>query len=87
MPGWPPAYTEAAGSDGPICVMTFRSLLPQLDAHAYTWKPFLRPVWFPDIVGIALDGTTDWDEVAGLVRASYRHLAPKKLAGRVTTGA
>lgn len=78
--GWPPAYAKAAGSDGPVCVMTFRSPLPQLDAYAYTWEPFFRPVWFPDIVGLKLVGGTDWDEVAGLVSGSYRHLAPKKLA-------
>ena len=78
--GQPPAYAKAAGSDGPLCVMTFRSPLPQLDAYAYTWEPFFRPVWFPDIVGLKLDASTDWDAVAGLVRASYRHLAPKKLA-------
>jgi len=80
--GWPPAYAKAAGSDGPICVLTFRSPLLQMDAHAFTWAPFFRPVWFPDIVGMTLDDGTDWDEVTGLVRASYRHLAPRKLAER-----
>lgn len=79
--GWPPAYAQAAGSNGPLCVLTFRSPLPQLDLHAYTWEPFFRPVWFPDIVGMRLDeADTDWDEVTGLLRASYRHLAPKALA-------
>lgn len=81
--GQPPAYAKAAGSDGPICVMTFRSPLPQLDAFAFTWEPFFRPVWFPNIVGMRLDAGTDWDEVSGLVRASYRLLAPKKLAERI----
>jgi hypothetical protein len=51
--------------------------------HAFTRAPFFRPVWFPDIVGMTLDARTDWDEVAGLVRASYVHLAPKKLAEQV----
>lgn len=82
--GWPPAYAQAAGSNGPLCVLTFRSPLPQLDAHAYTWAPFFRPVWFPDIVGMRIDNTdTDWDEVAGLLRASYRHLAPKALTAQL----
>ncbi|MEO8153193.1 MAG: hypothetical protein ABI605_09000 [Rhizobacter sp.] len=81
--GWPPAYAKALGSDGPACVMTFRSPLPQLDAYAFTWAPFFRPVWFPNIVGMTLDGHTDWNEVAGLVRASYCLLAPKKLAEQV----
>ena len=78
--GWPPAYAKAAGVGGPICVLTFRSSLPQGDAYAFTWAPFFRPVWFPDIVGMTLDSSTDWDEVTGLVRASYRHLAPAKLS-------
>jgi hypothetical protein len=81
--GWPPAYAKALGSDGPSCVMTFRSPLPQLDAYAFTWAPFFRPVWFPDIVGMTLDGSTDWDEVTSLVRESYRHLAPRKLADQI----
>lgn len=80
--GWPPAYARALGADGPACVLTFRSPLPQLDAFAFTWAPFFRPPWFPDIVGMTLDRTTDWDELAGLIRASYRHLAPKKLANQ-----
>ena len=81
--GWPPAYAQAAGSSGPSCVMTFRSPLPELDAFAYTWDPFFRPRWFRDIVGMRLDARTDWNEVASLVRASYRHLAPKKLAEQI----
>jgi hypothetical protein len=81
--GWPPAYARAAGTAGPICVLTFRSPLPELDAFAYTWEPFFRPPWFRNIVGMRLDDHTDWDDVAGLVRTSYRMLAPKKLADLV----
>jgi hypothetical protein len=77
--GWPPAYAHAARSNGPICVLTFRSPLPELDAFAYTWEPFFRPTWFPNIVGMKLDAGTDWGDVASLVRASYRLLAPKEL--------
>lgn len=83
---WPPAYARALGADGPACVLTFRSPLPQLDAFAFTWAPFFRPPWFPDIVGMTLGPGTDWDEVAGLLRASYRHLAPKKLAAQLPAG-
>lgn len=82
--GWPPAYAKAAASDGPVCVMTFRSPLPELDAFAYTGSPFFRPGWWPDIVGMVLDDRTDWDAVAGLVTESYCRLAPKKLAQALT---
>jgi hypothetical protein len=81
--GWPPAYAQAAGSEGPICVMTFRSKLPQLDAYAFTWAPFFRPKWFPDIVGMTLDANADWAEAAALITESYRKLAPVKLAGSI----
>jgi hypothetical protein len=77
--GWPPAYARAAGSDGPITVMTFRSSGPELDALGRARHPFFRPVWFPDIVGMVLDGGVDWDEVAELLTESYCVLAPKKL--------
>ena len=31
-------------------------------------------------IGVRLDGGPDWDEVAALVRRSYRLIAPKRLA-------
>jgi hypothetical protein len=34
-------------------------------------------------VGVRLDSQPDWDEVAALIRRSYRLIAPKRLAGRV----
>jgi len=81
--GWPPHYAKVAASNGPLCVMTFRSPLPEVDAFAFTWHPFFKPGWWPDIVGMKLDASTEWDEVAGLVTESYRLLAPKKLAALV----
>jgi hypothetical protein len=77
--GWPPAYAKAAGTDGPACVLTFRSLLPSVDGDAFRKPPFFKPVWWPDIAGVFLDERTDWDDVAKLVEGSYRILAPKKL--------
>ncbi|HEX2890682.1 hypothetical protein [Vineibacter terrae] len=77
--GWPPAYAKAAATEGPACVLTFRSLLPGVDDDAFRKPPFFKPVWWPDIAGIFLDGDTDWTDVAKLVTASYRLLAPKTL--------
>jgi hypothetical protein len=84
--GWPPAYARAARSDGPSCVLTFRSSSPALDAPRFGRPPFFRPEWFPNIVGMVLDERTDWDEVAGLVTRSYCLLAPRKLAELVDIG-
>ncbi len=85
--GWPPAYARVARSNGPLCVVTFRSPLPELDVYAFAAPPFFRPGWWPDIVGLALDARTDWREVAELLTDSYVRLAPKKLAARVQAAA
>jgi len=77
--GWPSAYARAAGSDGPICVLTFRTKGPQFDPDSFGRDPFFRPVWFPNIMGMVLDARVDWERVARLVVTSYRVLAPKKL--------
>lgn len=81
--GWPPAYAKAAGSAGPLTVLTFRSTIAGFDPLHYAEAPFFRPVWFADIVGLRLDADTDWAEVAGLIEASYRALAPKTLVDRL----
>ena len=81
--GWPPAYARAAGTDGPITVMTFRSSGPELDALGNAGHPFFQPRWRPDIVGTVLDAGVDWDEVAELLTESYCVLAPKKLVALV----
>jgi hypothetical protein len=84
--GWPPAYAQAAGTEGPACVLTFRAARPALEAPRFRQPPFFRPVWFPDIVGVVLDERTDWYEVGALVTRSYCLLAPKRLAAMVEVG-
>jgi hypothetical protein len=81
--GWPPAYARAAGSDGPICVLTFRTAGPEVDPPRFAHPPFFRPVWLPNIIGVVLDDRTDWEDVGKLVVASYRVLAPNKLAAQI----
>ena len=80
--GWPPAYARAAKSEGPMTVLTFRSSA-RLDAPRFSKAPFFKPVWWPDIAGMAIDARTDWDEVSDLLAGSYRLLAPKKLAAQL----
>jgi hypothetical protein len=81
--GKPNAYAAAAGTDGPACVLTFRSRGPELEVLSHAPKPFFKPVWFDDIVGLVLDDATDWEEVGELVTESYCALAPQALAARV----
>ncbi len=80
---WPPAYAAAANSDGPLTVLTFRSSGPELVALANAGAPFFKPVWFSDIVGVALTHETDWTEIAELLTESYCCLAPRKLVAEV----
>ncbi len=81
--GWPPAYSRAAGTDGPAVVLTFRSSGPELEALSSIGEPFFRPPWAPNIVGMLLDSSVDWSEVAELVTESYCVLAPRRLAEMV----
>lgn len=78
--GWPPAYADAVGLDGPVCVLTFRARDEELEVLSHAPRPFFKPRWFSDIVGVVVDEATDWDEVAELVTESYCALAPQKLA-------
>jgi YjbR len=81
--GKPPGYARAAGSRGPVTVVTFRSSGPELDALRNTGHPFFGTNWRADEVGMVLDDGVDWDEVAELVTDSYCLLAPQKLVALV----
>jgi hypothetical protein len=78
--GWPPAYAKVAKTRGPSCVLTFRTASPAADLPRFGQSPFFRPGWWPNIAGMTLDDQVDWHEVSALITASYRVLAPKKLA-------
>jgi hypothetical protein len=84
--GAPAAYAEAAGCDGPACVLTFRSPQPALGAPRFRHHPFFRPVWFANISGVFIEPTTDWDDLTVLLIESYCVLAPKQLAAQVERG-
>jgi hypothetical protein len=78
--GWPPAYAKAAASDGPLCVLTFRTPRPAAEIARLARAPYFLPRWWPDIAGMSLDARTEWDDVERHVVASYCVLAPRKLA-------
>src|SRR6476659_8583643 len=65
--GYPPAYAKAAGSAGPLTVLTFQSSGDELESLSRVGHPFFRPPWRPGIVGMVVDDGTDWGEVAELV--------------------
>jgi hypothetical protein len=68
---------------GPTTAMQFRSSGPELDVLVRTGHPFFRAGWGANVVGMVLDGSTDWDEVRELVTESYCVMAPKKLVALV----
>jgi predicted DNA-binding protein (MmcQ/YjbR family) len=81
--GWPPAYARAAGVDGPVTLLMFRSSGEELDALRHAGTPFFAPVWRADEVGMVLAVDIDWEEVGELVTDSYCVLAPAALRRQV----
>jgi hypothetical protein len=81
--GYTSAYRDATGISDATTVLTFRSSGDELLALAHAGLPFYRPPWSPTVVGMVLDDSTDWDEVAELVTESYRFCAPQMLVRRL----
>ena len=77
--GYTSAYRDATGVNEPTTVLTFRSSGEELLALTRAGQPFYHPPWSPTVVGMVLNGDTDWDEVVELVTESYRFCAPQKL--------
>lgn len=76
--GWPPAYARAAATGGPAAVLMFRSAGGELEALRHAGPPFFTTPWRADEIGVRLDATTDWDEIAELVTESHRRMAPTR---------
>jgi hypothetical protein len=70
------------GPNGPATVLDFRAVGDDLDVLPRSGHPFY-PGWGPGVVGMVLDGATDWEEVREVVTESYCVLAPKKLIALV----
>jgi len=77
--GKPEAYARAAGvRDG--TVLTLRASADEVAAFKAMGPPYFFGGWGRDAVGIRIDDTTDWAEIAELVAESYRLLAPQRLS-------
>ena len=84
--GWPPAYARAAGTDGPVTVLMFRSAGEELGALRNSGHPFFAPPWRADEIGMVIETDVDWAEVAELLTESYRALAPAALVRKIDDG-
>ncbi len=60
-------------------ILIFRSAGPELEALRRIGHPFFRTGGGGNVVGMVLDGRTDWDEVGELLTESFCLVAPKKL--------
>jgi hypothetical protein len=76
--GHPPNYAKAANSNGPHCILTFRSDLAEYDPAIFQHDPYFKPVWFRNIAGMKLDRDSNWNTVKDHIEASYRLLAQKR---------
>lgn len=74
---------RAAALDQPACLLTFRSPLDEIAGLLAGGHPFYKPDWGLNVMGMVLDGDTDWEEVGELLTESYCVQAPKRLAALV----
>lgn len=92
--GRPEAYARAAGSQGPLLVLTCRLPKDELDALEAS-TPFVagpqgrgaaryfRARFATELAGVVLDEDTDWEEIGEMLTESYCELAPRPLAAQV----
>ncbi|HEX6421738.1 MAG TPA: MmcQ/YjbR family DNA-binding protein [Acidimicrobiales bacterium] len=80
--GWPPAYAAAFRTAGPATVVTFQADSDERAALGEAGPPFHLPPWRPGVVGLSIDGGTDWRELAELVADSHRLCAMPRRRGR-----
>ncbi|MBM0235033.1 MmcQ/YjbR family DNA-binding protein [Micromonospora sp. STR1_7] len=76
-------HARAAALDRPACLLIFRSPPDEIAGLLGCGHPFYKPDWGPTVLGMVVDGDTDWDEVGELLTESYCMLAPKRLAALV----
>jgi hypothetical protein len=63
--------------------ITFRAEPDEVMAFEHLGDPYFKAGWGRNVVGLLLDGDTDWDELAELLTDSYCAQAPRALAERV----
>jgi len=70
------------GEDG-LFRITFRAETAEVMAFEKLGEPYFRAGWGENVVGLLLDGDTDWEELAELLTDSYCLQAPDHLTAMV----
>ncbi|MFE0100632.1 MmcQ/YjbR family DNA-binding protein [Streptomyces sp. NPDC059009] len=79
-----PVYAPLVAAGQELVVMTFRVPVDDLLGLTADGFPFRRADWGHNVVVAVLGDHTDWSELTELITDSYREMAPKFLAARVT---
>ncbi len=77
--GKPPVFAREAGTGGPLCVLTLRCPVNEVESYRNHGHPYFVPSWFANLIGVRIDKRTDWDELGEMIVDSYRVCAPKRL--------
>ena len=72
------------GGEDRLFRITFRAEPDEVMAFEHLGPPYFRTSWGRNVVGLLLDGDTDWEELAELLTDSYCLQAPAHLAEQVT---
>lgn len=71
------------GGEDQLFRLTLRAASDEVMAFEHLGPPYFRAGWGSNVVGLMIDDSTDWDEVAELVVESYCAQAPPRLADQV----
>lgn len=71
------------GGEDQLIRIVFRAEPDEVMALQHLGAPYFKASWGSNVVGLVLDGTTDWDELAELLTDSYCIQAPAHLAAAV----
>ena len=70
---------HAFGGEDQQFRITFRAEPEEVLAFEHLGAPYFRVAWGANVVGMLLDGDTDWEELAELLTDSYCLQAPQRL--------
>jgi hypothetical protein len=71
------------GGEDQLFRITFRAEPDEVMAFEHLGAPYFRAGWGRNVVGLVLDGDTDWAELRELLTDSYCLQAPQHLVDRV----